>query len=397
MSSTPILEGVIIHKRWKILHPIGKGAFGEVHSAFDLHTQKPVAIKIEPPTSKRQVLKLEIAILRKVGVAGSNSSPWIAEFVGSGRFAITSNDTEKKAGQDAKPLPVYHFMVMQLLGPNLSEIRRNTPGHRFPLQTVTEMALQMLQAIQALHGIGVVHRDIKPGNFCVGPDYSPDKGLAGARVYMIDFGLSRKFINGYGTIREARPKVGFRGTSRYASLRAHKGQDLGPVDDMWTFFYLLVEFITGSLPWRGKEKDRIAAIKAAYHEADVGKEGHVTHGLPSPMVEMWKYLAGLDYEDPVDYKRIEKMVRDLPGDPGVSLSKTHRMDKWTVQINSSKCTVTFASSTQPAPNTETTPNDSTNPQSTIPCTSLQSAITPFYDPRQPLSGKDLIVVRTQLR
>ncbi|KAI9098726.1 kinase-like domain-containing protein, partial [Phlyctochytrium arcticum] len=258
---------------------LGKGAFGEVHAGFDTQTNAPVAIKIEPPSSKKQVLKLEVAILRKL--ANATLEAVVAAMKAS--------------------LPVYTFMVMELLGPNLSEIRRNAPEHRFPPSVIADIGVQMLHGIQSLHAIGVVHRDIKPGNFCVGVDYTPEKGLVGQRVYMIDFGLSRKFVSGGGIIREARQKVGFRGTSRYASLRAHKGQDLGPVDDLWTFFYLLVEFTTGSLPWKGKEKDRIAIVKGQYHDAPLGTEGHITFGLPEPLVEMWKYLAQLDYADMVDY------------------------------------------------------------------------------------------------
>ncbi|KAJ3124707.1 hypothetical protein HK101_006077, partial [Irineochytrium annulatum] len=63
---------------------IGKGAFGEVYSASDLQTNEVVAIKVESPTCKKPVLKLEISVLRKL--------------------------------QAVDP-PVYSYMVMGLLGP----------------------------------------------------------------------------------------------------------------------------------------------------------------------------------------------------------------------------------------------------------------------------------------
>jgi tau tubulin kinase len=43
------------------------------------------------------------------------------------------------------------------------------------------------------------------------------------RCYLIDYGLSRRYLNASGKVREARSKVGFRGTARYASINAHLG------------------------------------------------------------------------------------------------------------------------------------------------------------------------------
>jgi len=45
-------------------------------------------------------------------------------------------------------------------------------------------------------------------------------------------------------VKQARQEAEFRGTSRYASLAAHNCQDLGRVDDLWSLFYVMLEFIT---------------------------------------------------------------------------------------------------------------------------------------------------------
>lgn len=87
----------------------------------------------------------------------------------------------------------------------------------------------------------------------------PDNELHATRgrCYIIDFGLARRYTKVDGSVREQRPMAGFRGTVRYASIRAHESRDLGRVDDLWSLLYVLVEFMRGELPWR-KEKDKVA-------------------------------------------------------------------------------------------------------------------------------------------
>jgi tau tubulin kinase len=56
---------------------------------------------------------------------------------------------------------------------------------------------------------------------------------------------------------QPRPVAGFRGTVRYASVNAHKNKEMGRHDDLWSLFYMLVEFMVGQLPWR-KIKDKVS-------------------------------------------------------------------------------------------------------------------------------------------
>ena len=56
----------------------------------------------------------------------------------------------------------YNYMVMELLGDNLSEYRRRQPNNKFSLLTSMKLAIQMTKAIEAVHDLGYLHRDIKP-------------------------------------------------------------------------------------------------------------------------------------------------------------------------------------------------------------------------------------------
>ena len=52
------------------------------------------------------------------------------------------------------------------------------------------------------------------------------------KVYMLDFGLARQYVNQNGDVRAPRAAAGFRGTVRYASVNAHRNK----VVKMWTLF-----------------------------------------------------------------------------------------------------------------------------------------------------------------
>ncbi len=59
----------------------------------------------------------------------------------------------------------------------------------------------MLRGIEAVHNIGILHRDIKPGNFCIAKDFDTEIHYRPI-CYLIDFGLSRRFINPGGSVRD---------------------------------------------------------------------------------------------------------------------------------------------------------------------------------------------------
>lgn len=106
---------------------------------------------------------------------------------------------------DDGKLGPHRYIIMQLAGRNLSDLRKSCPQYHFTLCTSIRVSLQCLDAIEALHNAGMLHRDIKPANFAVG------RGRDCKNVYVLDFGLVRRYRLRDGSLRPARRKAGFRG------------------------------------------------------------------------------------------------------------------------------------------------------------------------------------------
>lgn len=59
-------QGTVLKNRWKLSKKIGQGAFGEIFNGTDTTTHDPVAVKLERWDNKKAVLKMEVAVLKKL-------------------------------------------------------------------------------------------------------------------------------------------------------------------------------------------------------------------------------------------------------------------------------------------------------------------------------------------
>ncbi|KAH9441851.1 hypothetical protein Pst134EA_032186 [Puccinia striiformis f. sp. tritici] len=221
---------------YRFIKRIGNGAFGEIYLGIDLRTNQEVAIKVESIDSKDPQLKNEAKIYSILkGAVGFPSLRWIG--IGSR----------------------YTALVMDLLGCSLD--RQLSARGKFSLKSVLMLADQMLVRLEQLRSAGFVHRDIKPGNFVMG------RGSSSHIVHMIDFGLSCRYrTDDYQHIpyTEGQPLVG---TACYSSICTHLGIQQTRRDDLESLCYMLISFLTGTLPWLGiraeskLEKHQIMAEK----------------------------------------------------------------------------------------------------------------------------------------
>ncbi|XP_071414421.1 tau-tubulin kinase 2 isoform X2 [Pithys albifrons albifrons] len=261
--------GILVKERWKVLRKIGGGGFGEIYDALDLLTRENVALKVESAQQPKQVLKMEVAVLKKL-----QGKDHICRFIGCGR-----NDR-------------FNYVVMQLQGRNLADLRRSQSRGTFTISTTLRLGKQILESIESIHSVGFLHRDIKPSNFAMGRFPSTCR-----KCYMLDFGLARQFTNSCGDVRPPRAVAGFRGTVRYASINAHRNREMGRHDDLWSLFYMLVEFVVGQLPWRKiKDKEQVGSIKERYEHRLMLKH------LPQEFSVFLDHISNLDYFTKPDYQ-----------------------------------------------------------------------------------------------
>eukprot|EP00069_Balaena_mysticetus_P000072 bmy_00056T0 len=351
----------VVKDRWKVLKKIGGGGFGEIYEAMDLLTRENVALKVESAQQPKQVLKMEVAVLKKL-----QGKDHVCRFIGCGRnekfnyvvmqlqvsprgpsslhsppgaLVVTPGvgwrlwpweewgvgaSLWNEAGKSVVAVVVGMAAELGLSPPppppqgrNLADLRRSQPRGTFTLSTTLRLGKQILESIEAIHSVGFLHRDIKPSNFAMGRLPSTYR-----KCYMLDFGLARQYTNTTGDVRPPRNVAGFRGTVRYASVNAHKNREMGRHDDLWSLFYMLVEFAVGQLPWRKiKDKEQVGMIKEKYEHRMLLKH------MPSEFHLFLDHIASLDYFTKPDYQLIMSVFENSMKERGIAENEAFDWEK----------------------------------------------------------------------
>ncbi|EYC26412.1 hypothetical protein Y032_0010g1143 [Ancylostoma ceylanicum] len=155
-------------ERWYVEKKLGEGGFGAVYRVRDQTGQ--YALKVEGVDEKVQVLKMEVFVLTELAARGGRHFTRIED---KGRFGN------------------FNYVVMTLVGRSLQDLRKERPTQCLTLACALSVGIQCLEAIEDLHGIGYLHRDVKPGNYTIGrPELRELR-----KIYILDFGMCRKFTN----------------------------------------------------------------------------------------------------------------------------------------------------------------------------------------------------------
>ena len=253
---------------------LGGGSFGQIYKGINIKTKEEVAIKIESKNIETPQLIHESKILK----------------------ALKDNEGFPKVYL-VTPLDDVLIMVMELLGDNLQKILFNSPHKKFSLKTTLMLGIQILKRIKTLHENNYIHRDIKPENFTIGLKKFKNT------IYMIDYGLTRKFCDSHKNHIPYKEGKHLTGTALYASIYTHKGIEQSRRDDLESLGYMMIYFLKGELPWvnvKGKNKD--AKYKKIMEKKSEMKPEILCEGLPDEFKQYFKYVRELQFTEEPNYE-----------------------------------------------------------------------------------------------
>jgi serine/threonine protein kinase len=130
-------------------------------------------------------------------------------------------------------------------------------------------------------------------------------------VYMIDYGLAKKYIESKKHIKFKRYNS-LIGTARYTSINSHLGLEHSRRDDLESLGYVFMYFLRGKLPWQGlkasskKEKyEKIGRKKRDTPIEDLCK------GFPVEFAKYFYYVKGLRFDEEPDYDYLRQLFHDV--------------------------------------------------------------------------------------
>ena len=276
---------------FELVSQIGEGGFGGVWMVKSTEDDKFYAMKMEPTSSKRQTLKFESQILKKL-----QSSDMFPKYVIDG----TDNGN--------------FYSVMELLGPNISSISQKMPDGHFAKEYMPKLTLRLLSILEQFHAKGYVHRDIKPQNFVV--------RLSGkSPICLIDFGISRIYVDAGGNHIEARDHANAMGSSLYSSPNMHDHIELSRRDDLFSLIYSILDISGMPIPWRG--------IPTLSEVASLKKNNPISklcEPLGEGFVEIAKHIESLGYADAPNYALMKEAMNKA-----ISETPTEKEFQWMTQ------------------------------------------------------------------
>ena len=227
-----VLVGRTVEGKYRIDALLGSGGMGAVFSAENLRIGKQVAIKILLRAYAKDS-EAERRFYREARMAGSLGHPNIVEVFDMGAL------------ENGQP-----FQVMELLRGETLASRLKTEG-ALAFEDSLEIAEQVLSALIAAHQKGVVHRDLKPENI-----FLTERGGERA-AKLLDFGISKNLQRGDDeTLSLTRPGAVV-GTPYYLSPEQARGDRVDHRADLWAMGVVLYEMLTGSLPYKAENYNRL--------------------------------------------------------------------------------------------------------------------------------------------
>jgi serine/threonine protein kinase len=213
MSATNQLETV--GGRYRVRERIGHGGMGEVFVAHDARLDREVALKLLRADLAGQPGMRE-RVLAEARLAARLTHPNVVAVLDTGE-------------EDGRP-----YVVMERLSGRT--LRDELDRGPMPAQRVRDVGLQVLRALSAAHALGIVHRDVKPGNVL-------DAGVGTWKV--ADFGIA-KWVHADDTLTGTGELLG---SPAYVAPERIDGTDADHRSDLYSVGVLLYEALSGRKPF----------------------------------------------------------------------------------------------------------------------------------------------------
>ncbi|CAJ0945773.1 unnamed protein product, partial [Mesorhabditis belari] len=261
---------------FRVLRVIYSGPFSDVYLlGKKTNVNEKFAMKVERQVGNiRPVLKLDVFVLREM-----NTQTGFPRFIGAGQT------------------PYYKYCIMELLGPDLSKLRRSLDAKKFSTTTALQVCIQTLQRLETLHDHGLLCRDVKAPNFAIGLE------SRASIIYMLDFGFARKYKDKNGVLMKPRPAAALMGTFLYAPMASHKREEQCRRDDIESWFYMACELLKGTLPWAhlyGVERHQLILEWKQFIRGSGRKE--FLRGLPQQFDHILERIDSVSFFDRPDYR-----------------------------------------------------------------------------------------------
>ncbi|MET7450532.1 protein kinase [Streptomyces sp. NPDC005574] len=239
--------------RYQLRDLLGEGGMASVHLAYDTVLDRQVAVKTLHTELGREQAFRERFRREAQAVAKLTHTNIVSVF-----------DTgEDDLGGATMPYIVMEYVEGRPLGSVLDEDVRRQGA--MPADKALKITADVLAALEISHEMGLVHRDIKPGNVMM-----TKRGV----VKVMDFGIARAMQSGVTSMTQTGMVVG---TPQYLSPEQALGRGVDARSDLYSVGIMLFQLVTGRLPF---DADSPLAIAYAHVQEEPVAPSSVNRALP---------------------------------------------------------------------------------------------------------------------
>jgi len=219
------IEGKRQLGKYRVVRELGHGGMALVYFAEDTETQRPVALKVLPPT---MVDRATVARFHREGQAQMKlRHPHIVEV------------------HECGSIESVHYIAMEYVeGRTLRSLIRRSG--RLGVERALEIAAQACEALEYAHSMGFIHRDVKSGNLMM---------TEAGQVKLMDFGLVQ--VTGQTVLTKTGSVMG---TPEYMSPEQISGEEVDLRTDIYSLGIMLYEMLTGELPFKADNPQTITMM-----------------------------------------------------------------------------------------------------------------------------------------